>query len=50
MNGQGSQYVFVNPAQSLLIVTTAEPNTQGKHLFSIPKALKVFDRRDSITY
>lgn len=23
------QYVFVNPAKQLLVVTTAEPNTQG---------------------
>lgn len=50
MNGQGGQYVFVNPTKNLLVVTTAEPNTQGKHQFSISKAFEVFDRIDSITY
>lgn len=34
----------------LLVVTTAEPNTQGKHQFSIPEAFEVYDRIDSITY
>lgn len=49
MHGQGGQYVFVKPSKNLVVVTTAEPNTQGKHQFTSPKALEIFDKIDHIT-
>lgn len=49
MNGQGGQYVFVKPDKNLLVVTTAEPNTQGKHQFSVNTAFEIFDKIDRIT-
>ena len=48
MNGHGGQFVFIKPSKNLVVVTTAEPNTQGKHQFQLPKALEVFDKIDKI--
>jgi CubicO group peptidase (beta-lactamase class C family) len=50
MCGHGGQFVFVKPSKNLVVVTTAEPNTQGKHEFLIQKALAIFDEIDSISY
>lgn len=50
MNGHGGQFVFIKPAKNLMVVTTAEPNTQGKHQFVLLEALKVFDSIDEIAY
>ena len=49
MNGHGGQFVFIKPSKNLVVVTTAEPNTQGKHQFQLPKALEIFDKIDNIT-
>ncbi|MDE5605696.1 MAG: hypothetical protein K2I68_00140, partial [Bacteroidales bacterium] len=43
MHGQGGQYVFVQPAAALVVVMTAEPNTQGTHQFAVTTALEVLD-------
>lgn len=43
MNGQGGQFVFVKPDTALVVVMTAEPNTQGRHQFSVTAALDVLD-------
>ncbi len=43
MNGQGGQFVFVKPDAGLVVVMTAEPNTQGKHQFAVTTALDVLD-------
>lgn len=48
MNGHGGQYVIIKPSKNLIVVTTAEPNTQGKHQFTMSKALDIFDRIDKI--
>jgi hypothetical protein len=48
MNGHGGQFVFIKPSKNLVVVATAEPNTQGKHEFLLPKALDIFDRIDKI--
>lgn len=44
MNGQGGQFVFVVPDKSLVVVMTAEPNTQGRHQFQVTDALGLVDR------
>jgi CubicO group peptidase (beta-lactamase class C family) len=49
MYGHGGQFVFVKSSKNLVVVTTAEPNTQGKHEFLIQKALALFDEIDKIT-
>jgi len=49
MNGHGGQFVFVKPSKNLVVVTTAEPNTQGKHQFLYPKAIEIFDEIDKAT-
>lgn len=49
MNGHGGQYVFIKPDKNLVVVTTAEPNTQGQYQFLLDKALKIFDQIDEIT-
>lgn len=43
MNGQGGQFVFVKPDAGLVVVMTAEPNTQGTHQFAVTTALSVLD-------
>ena len=43
MHGQGGQYVFVQPSAGLVVVMTAEPNTQGTHQFTVTTALDVLD-------
>jgi len=48
MNGHGGQFVLIKPSKNLVIVTTAEPNTQGDHQFLYPKALEIFERIDNI--
>ena len=48
MNGHGGQFVFIKPSKNLVVVTTAEPNTQGKYQFLLPKALEIFDQIDNI--
>jgi hypothetical protein len=49
MCGHGGQFVFVKPNKNLVIITTTEPNTQGKHEFLIQKALVIFDEIDNIS-
>lgn len=49
MNGHGGQFVFIKPGKNLIVITTAEPNTQGRHQFLLPKALEIFDGIDEIT-
>lgn len=44
MNGQGGQFVFVVPDKGLVMVMTAEPNTQGRHQFQVTDALGLVDR------
>jgi CubicO group peptidase (beta-lactamase class C family) len=48
MNGHGGQFVFIKPSKNLVVVTTAEPNTQGLHQLTLSKALDLFDRIDNI--
>lgn len=44
MDGHGGQYVFVNRAKNLLVVITAEPNTQGEFQLRLPDAFHIYDR------
>lgn len=44
MSGHGGQYVFIHPAKKLLVVMTAEVNTQGDFQFNRAKALGWVDR------
>lgn len=44
MDGHGGQYVFVAPQKKLVIVMTAEVNTQGRFQFLNTDALKFVDR------
>ena len=48
MNGHGGQFVFIKPSKNLVVVTTAEPNTQDKYQFSYSKALEIFEKIDYI--
>jgi len=47
MWGKGGQYVFIKPSKNLVVVTTADPNSDGK--FEVDTALDIFDRIDRIT-
>ncbi len=44
MSGHGGQYVFIIPSKNLLVVMTAEVNTQGDFQFNREKALPWVDR------
>lgn len=44
MDGHGGQYVFVAPKKNMVIVMTAEVNTQGKFQFLNTQALRWVDR------
>lgn len=50
MNGQGGQFVCVHPDKTLVVVVTAEPNTQGSHQFSVDAMFSLFDRIEHITH
>lgn len=50
MSGHGGQYVFVLPSKQLMIVITAEVNTQGGHQFEREEAFKWVDRIVNIAY
>jgi len=44
MNGHGGQYAFIVPSESLLVVMTSIPNTQGDYQIHPQEALPVVDR------
>lgn len=44
MDGHGGQYVFVVPHKKLLVVMTAEVNTQGRHQFLRQRAFEWVDK------
>lgn len=44
MHGQGGQYVLVNVVKRLVVVLTAEPNTQGKFQFPLQDAFGLHDK------
>lgn len=44
MSGHGGQYAFIQPEKKLIVVMTAEPNTQDEFQFSTEEALEVVDR------
>ena len=48
MNGHGGQFVLIKPSKNLMVVMTAEPNTQGKHQFLYSTALEILERIDNI--
>jgi CubicO group peptidase (beta-lactamase class C family) len=48
MRGHGGQYVFINPAKHLMVVITAEPNTQGDAILSLDTGLNIYDRVEGI--
>ncbi|QQS29869.1 MAG: serine hydrolase [Sphingobacteriales bacterium] len=50
MSGHGGQYVFLMPAKNLMIVMTAEVNTQGDFQFNRDKALKWVDEIIEIAF
>jgi CubicO group peptidase (beta-lactamase class C family) len=49
MLGHGGQCVFVNKAKNLIVVITAEPNTQGDFILSPEDGLAIYDRINAIT-
>lgn len=49
MDGHGGQYVFIAPKKKLVIVMTAEVNTQGKFQFLNTDALRWVDKIVGIT-
>ena len=50
MSGHGGQYVFILPSKNLMIVMTAEVNTQGEFQFSRNVAVEWVDRIAEIAY
>ncbi len=50
MSGHGGQYVFIIPSKELIIVMTAEVNTQGEFQFGREDAFKWVDRINEISY
>ena len=44
MDGHGGQYAFIQPEKKLIIVMTAEPNTQDEFQFSRWEAMEVVDK------
>jgi CubicO group peptidase (beta-lactamase class C family) len=50
MRGHGGQYVFINKSKNLIVVITAEPNTQGSSQLSLNQGLSIYDRINSIAY
>jgi CubicO group peptidase (beta-lactamase class C family) len=48
MRGHGGQYVFVNKAKNLIVVITAEPNTQGDFQLSYEEGIAIYDRINTI--
>lgn len=44
MWGHGGQFAFIVPNKNLLVVFTAEPNTQDKYQFTVEKAILIVDR------
>jgi CubicO group peptidase (beta-lactamase class C family) len=44
--GHGGQYVFIKPSKDLVVVITAEPNTQGDFQLPMEDAFDIFDRVD----
>jgi CubicO group peptidase (beta-lactamase class C family) len=49
IDGHGGQYVFVVPKKNLLVVMTAEVNTQGNHQFLKASAVQWLDNIIAIT-
>jgi len=44
MNGHGGQYAYIVPSESLVVVMTSIPNTQGDYQVSADHALLVVDQ------
>ena len=49
MDGHGGQYVFVAPRKNLVVVMTAEVNTQGRFQFLNTQALEWVERIVAVT-